>query len=116
MNCCLRELRNKWDRASQYYNLATMPLEALLFRRLRSKLLTSAAGRVLEVAVGTGSNLKHYPPAVDIVAIDLSPGMLSTARKRGASKVALMDAEQLGFRDGSFDTVVSTLGTCTFPD
>jgi ubiquinone/menaquinone biosynthesis C-methylase UbiE len=27
-----------------------------------------------------------------------------------------MDAEHLAFNDGSFDTVVSTLGTCTFPD
>ena len=27
-----------------------------------------------------------------------------------------MDAEHLAFKDGSFDTVVSTLGTCTFPD
>ena len=27
-----------------------------------------------------------------------------------------MDAGQLAFGDGTFDTVVSTLGTCTFPD
>jgi ubiquinone/menaquinone biosynthesis C-methylase UbiE len=29
---------------------------------------------------------------------------------------AVMDAEELEFRDGSFDTVVSTLSTCTFPN
>jgi ubiquinone/menaquinone biosynthesis C-methylase UbiE len=28
----------------------------------------------------------------------------------------VLDAEQLEFPDGSFDTVVSTLSTCTFPN
>jgi ubiquinone/menaquinone biosynthesis C-methylase UbiE len=30
--------------------------------------------------------------------------------------VVVMDAAHLAFREGSFDTIVSTLGTCTFPD
>ncbi|CAN0541011.1 unnamed protein product, partial [Scytosiphon promiscuus] len=46
---------------------------------LRSKLLARAAGRVLEVGVGTGLNLRHYPRdrVTSIDAVDLSPGMLS---------------------------------------
>lgn len=43
-----------------------------MFRRLRSGLLKSASGRVLEVAGGTGWNLGHYPAGVDMVIIDLS--------------------------------------------
>ena len=112
----LHELQSKWDRASRWYDLATAVLEALVFRRLRSRLLKSASGRVLEVAGGTGRNLGHYPTGADVITIDLSPGMLAKARKRGAPKVAVMDAEHLAFRDGLFDTVVSTLGTCTFLD
>jgi ubiquinone/menaquinone biosynthesis C-methylase UbiE len=112
----LHDLQTKWDRASKWYDLATAALEALVFRRLRSRLLKSASGRVLEVAGGTGRNLGHYPTGADVITIDLSPGMLAKARKRGASKVAVMDAEHLAFRDGLFDTVVSTLGTCTFLD
>jgi len=112
----LRDLRDNWDRASRWYDLAIVALEALIFRRLRVRLLKSATGRVLEVAAGTGSNLAHYPAGLDIIAVDLSPGMLAKARHRGARKVAVMDAGCLAFRDGSFDTVVSTLGTCTFPD
>jgi hypothetical protein len=50
----LRELQKKWDRASRWYELATVALEALVFRRMRSRLLKSAAGRVLEVAAGSG--------------------------------------------------------------
>jgi ubiquinone/menaquinone biosynthesis C-methylase UbiE len=101
----LRNLREKWDGASRWYDFATAGLEVLIFR-----------GRVLEVAVGTGSNLAHYPAGVDIIVVDLSPRMISKARQRGAQKAAVMDAQHLAFRDGSFDTVVSTLGTCTFPD
>lgn len=45
---------------------------------LRSKLLARAAGCVLEVGVGTGLNLRHYPRngVTSIDAVDLSPGML----------------------------------------
>lgn len=112
----LESLQRKWDRASGWYDLAVVPLEVLIFRRLRSRLLRFAAGRVLEVAAGTGVNMKHYPPGANVVVVDLSPAMLARARSRGAPKVAVMDAGRLAFEDGSFDTVVSTLGTCTFPD
>ena len=112
----LRNLREKWDRASRWYDFATAGLELLIFRRLRSQLLRSAGGRVLEVAGGTGSNLVHYPSGTDVVIVDLSPRMLLKARLRGAGTIAAMDAQYLAFRDSSFDTVVSTLGTCTFPD
>jgi ubiquinone/menaquinone biosynthesis C-methylase UbiE len=112
----LLDLQRKWDRASRWYDLATIALEALVFRRLRSRLLKSAGGRVLEVAAGSGTNLAHYPGGLDITAVDLSPSMLLRARIRGARRAAVMDAQHLAFRDRSFDTVVSTLGTCTFPD
>src|SRR4029077_14721825 len=97
-------------------DLATLALEALVFRRLRSGLVKPAVGRVLEVAAGSGLNLAHYPGGLDITAVDLSPRMHLKVRQRGARKAAVMDAQHLAFRDGSFDTVVSTLGTCTFPD
>jgi len=112
----LLDLQRKWDRASRWYDLATLALEALVLRRLRSRLLKATVGRVLEVAAGSGLNLAHYPGGLDITAVDLSPRMLIKARMRGARKAAVMDAEHLAFADGSFDTVVSTLGTCTFPD
>ena len=112
----LRDLRERWDQAARWYDFAAIGLEILIFWRLRSGLLKSATGRVLEVAAGTGSNLVHYPAGTDPIIVDLSPRMLMKALQRGARKVAVMDAQHLAFRDGSFDTVVSTLGTCTFPD
>ena len=38
--------------------------------------------KVLEVGVGTGISLKHYPSYVKVEAIDYSEPMLSKARKR----------------------------------
>src|SRR5258708_25172962 len=112
----LRDLQEKRAGGVRWYDFATAGLEALLFRRLRSQLLKSAVGHVLEIAAGTGPNLAHYPAGLHIIAADLSQAMLVKARQRGAREVAVMDAQHLAFRDASFDTVVSTLGTCTFPD
>jgi ubiquinone/menaquinone biosynthesis C-methylase UbiE len=78
-------------------------------------------GRVLEVAVGTGKNLPYYPPRCQLIAVDLSREMLNVARKRAAKlsmhvSFVVADAEALPFRDNRFETVVSSLSTCTFPN
>jgi ubiquinone/menaquinone biosynthesis C-methylase UbiE len=53
--------------------------------------------------------------------MDLSAEMLNLARRRAGELsidvlFLLADAEALPFRHNSFDTVVSSLSTCTFPD
>jgi ubiquinone/menaquinone biosynthesis C-methylase UbiE len=83
--------------------------------------LRRASGKVLEVAVGTGKNLRYYPEGSRMIAVDVSREMLNVARKRAAKlsiniSFVLADAESLPFRDKSFDTVVSSLSTCTFPN
>jgi ubiquinone/menaquinone biosynthesis C-methylase UbiE len=71
--------------------------------------------------VGTGKNLPYYPQSCRIIAVDVSREMLNVARKRAGKlpvdvSFLLADAEALPFRDKSFDTVVSSLTTCTFPN
>jgi ubiquinone/menaquinone biosynthesis C-methylase UbiE len=89
---------------------------------LRRNLLTHARGRVLEIGVGTGLSLPHYPPPVDeLVAADSSEPMLRRARKRAQEagrEVEFVNApaEQLPFADDSFDTVVSMVVLCTVKD
>jgi ubiquinone/menaquinone biosynthesis C-methylase UbiE len=89
--------------------------------RLRRKLLEDARGRVLEIGVGTGLSLPHYPPVDELVAADPSEPMLRRARHRAAElgrDVTFVEAraEQLPFEDDSFDTVVSMVVLCTVGD
>ena len=46
------------------------------YRKWRPGLLTDVSGEVLEAGVGTGRNLKHYQPGVNLTAVDFSPAML----------------------------------------
>ena len=80
-----------------------------------------ARGRTLEVGIGTGLNLEHYPPGVDLVGLDPDGQMLEGARRRSAElghPVTLVegDAMDLPFDAESFDTVVCTFVLCGVPD
>lgn len=82
---------------------------------------SKATGRTLEVAIGTGLNLPHYPPDVRLTGIDLSPEMLAlavTRAKEMGRRIGLTegDAQYLPFADGSFDTVVCTYALCSIRD
>jgi demethylmenaquinone methyltransferase/2-methoxy-6-polyprenyl-1,4-benzoquinol methylase len=112
--------RETYDELGARYDRLTLPLEGLVFERMRRGVLSRATGRVLEIGVGTGKNLDYYPPVVHrIVGVDLSSSSLDVACHRAESLEKafhpyLGDAERLPFEDGSFDTVVSTLAGCTF--
>jgi ubiquinone/menaquinone biosynthesis C-methylase UbiE len=116
-----REIAAKYDRFAAWYDWLEGILNLLGLSRLRRTLVRQAAGKVLEVAVGTGKNLSYYPGDYRIIALDLSSQMLKVARDRAAKlsmpvSFLVADAEALPFRDNTFDTVVSTLSTCTFPN
>lgn len=113
--------RRYWDRSAATYDRPMMMLDRALFHDTRAWVCGQAEGQVLEVAVGTGLNLAHYPPAVALTGIDLSQAMLTLARDRSAAmgrEITLQagDAERLAFPDSSFDTVVCTFGLCAIPD
>lgn len=97
------------------------------FREQRRDLMAHAHGRVLELGVGTGSNLAYYPVEVsDVVGIDPHDAVLEKARDtvRGLERNGLpyrvrlhrASAEDLPYDDASFDTVVAFLTLCTIPD
>lgn len=76
---------------------------------------------MLEIAVGTGRNLAHYPEGVRLTGIELSPEMLAIAKDRAKefrpeADLRLGDAQHLEFPDESFETVVITLALCTIPN
>ena len=109
-----------WDSAAPKYDKQIALFERIWFAGGRQWLGERARGRVLEVAVGTGRDLPHYPAGVTITGIELSPAMLAIARQRAAGlgrEVDLRegDAEHLPFGDSSFDTVLCALSLCTIP-
>lgn len=89
---------------------------------LRAEVLADARGEVIELGVGSGLNLAHYPASVSsIVGVDVSPRLLAmaAARARAAPRpVRLVEAnaERLPFPAARFDSAVSTWVLCSIPD
>jgi ubiquinone/menaquinone biosynthesis C-methylase UbiE len=116
-----QEISRKYDRFARWYDWVEGIPDLLGLSRLRRQLLRRASGRVLEVAVGTGKNLPYYPLGCRVVALDVSREMLKVTRKR-AGKLSMnvsflvADAEALPFPAHCFDTVISSLSVCTFPN
>jgi ubiquinone/menaquinone biosynthesis C-methylase UbiE len=114
-------VRGHYDKTASKYNRQISFFERVLFGGGREWVCSQAEGEVLEIAAGTGRNLRHYPPGVRLTAIELSPEMIEFARREAAAvgrdaDLRVGDAQTLEFPDASFDTVVCTLGLCTIPD
>src|SRR5512147_1274796 len=87
--------------------------------RKRKELFALATGNVLDVGCGYGINLPYLIHATQITGIDFSSVMLDKAREMARrSKIPVHlhqeDAEALDFPDSTFDTVISSLSTCSF--
>ncbi len=92
-------------------------------RRQTVAIANQGAGRVLEVGVGTGLSLPRYAEKLEVTGIDVSDEMLKRARGRVAKKslkniagLHEMDAANLTFPDGYFDTVVAMYVMTVVPD
>lgn len=114
-------LRRKWDRYAGSYDQEMGFLDRRLFGDSRDWVCSRATGQTLEVAIGTGLNLAHYPDGVRLTGVDWSPAMLAIARRRAGElghdvDLRRGDAQDLEFPDASFDTVVSTFSLCAIPD
>ncbi|MGH3766599.1 MAG: class I SAM-dependent methyltransferase [Pseudonocardiaceae bacterium] len=113
--------RRYWNRHSKTYDREMRYMDRKLFGDTRSWICQQATGEVLEVAIGTGLNLEHYPPDVALTGIELSPDMLAIARRRANDlhrhvELRVGDAEALELPSATFDTVVCTFSLCAIPD
>jgi phosphatidylethanolamine/phosphatidyl-N-methylethanolamine N-methyltransferase len=114
--------KSRYNRIAPVYDLMEGIVERFAFRRWRERLWSQVDGdRVLEVGVGTGKNVPHYPRGVQITAVDLSNKMLERARRRVQvlnieADLRLMDAQRLAFPDAAFDAAVATFVFCSVPD
>ncbi len=99
------------------YDGVVTTLDHLGLARLRRQLSHGLAGDVLEVGVGTGRQLAHYPPSARITAVDPDAAAIRFAGRRSPhTRLVVAEAEALPFPDASFDVVVFALVLCTVRD
>jgi ubiquinone/menaquinone biosynthesis C-methylase UbiE len=111
-----------------FYDHFVLPrLVALAMRNkalvpFRQRIGSAAAGRVLELGIGTGLNLGFYGATVtSVVGVDPSPVLLRMAKDRAHGArlpIELLEAtgERLPLEDRSVDTVVTTWALCSIGD
>ena len=112
------EITQSYNKYARWYDILEKIPEILGISRVRKTLFRKASGEVLEVAAGTGNNLRHYPKDCKITLIDLSRSMLNIASEKARKQklnisIREMDAESLEFPENAFDTVVDSLSLCT---
>ena len=78
------QVRRVYEREAGNYDRNVKLPERLLFAGGREWVCAQAEGEVLEIAVGTGLNLPHYPDGVRLTGIEFVPAMLDIARRRAA--------------------------------
>jgi len=87
-----------------------------------SQLMPQSGERILEIGVGTGLTLPHYPVGCNVVGIDISEPMLDRARRRLVGlqhanvRLENMDARAITYGDGEFDKVLAPYVISVVPD
>jgi ubiquinone/menaquinone biosynthesis C-methylase UbiE len=86
----------------------------------RQRIVPLAAGRVLEIGLGSGLNLPFYTDrATEVIGLDPHPKLLAMASKKTTavpSRIIEGSAECIPLEDKSVDTVISTWTLCSIPD
>ena len=116
-----RENLDRYSVTAWFYDLLDYPWERQ-YRTWRPQLLSGVSGTVLEIGVGTGRNLPHYPAGVEhLTALDFSPAMLQRARRRAEGAVCPVLFVQddvctmTSIASGQFDWVVACFLCCVLP-
>jgi ubiquinone/menaquinone biosynthesis C-methylase UbiE len=120
LNKDTEKIKKRYNRTAGLYDLLEV-LEKGRMAQWRMALWKEAKGKVLEVGVGTGRNIRYYPDDIEITAIDFSEKMLERAEKKALKlgrkvDLRLMDVQELSFADEIFDTVITTCVFCSVPD
>ncbi len=116
-------IRNTYKRYAGSYDKIFGPIFENGRRQAVEKMCCVEGDRILEVGVGTGLAMHHYPPYTRVFGIDISPHMLSVAKRNinsGRSmprvSLALMDAQNLCFPDNFFSKISAMYVATVVPD
>ena len=114
----MKTSRDVYDEFADRYESVMGPFERWFLTRLRQRTIDylPRSGRILELGSGTGSNFVLYHEGVSVTAIEPSSEMIKLAAGKQRSvglQLVQGRAEQLPFRDSTFDAAVSTLVMCS---
>lgn len=91
-------------------------------QRWRAEVTAGLAGTVVEIGFGSGLNVEHYPPEVELV---LAVEPAEVARQLAAKRIERsgvtvehigLDGQAIPLDDASCDAALSTFTLCTVPD
>jgi ubiquinone/menaquinone biosynthesis C-methylase UbiE len=123
MNAGLAAIKSRQQEAWSTGNYAVVGTTLQIVGESLCEALDLRAGsRVLDVAAGNGNaTLAAARRFADVTSTDYVASLLGSARRRAeAERLPIhfqeADAENLPFRDGSFDVVLSTFGVMFTPD
>ncbi len=112
----------KYNRIARFYDLMNRGSEKRWFSKWKKQFFSPLTGNILEVGIGTGQSIDFYNKDAKVIGIDFSEKMLDKAEeklaKSGKKNITLkqMDAENLDFKDNSFDYVVTSCVFCSVPN
>lgn len=110
------DIASMFDQVAERYDLMNGILSGgqhLRWRRQTVKAVDALAGqRILDIAAGTGTSSEPFADAgADVVAADLSEGMLAVGRRRRPDITFVQaDVTRLPFADEEFDAVTMSYG------
>ena len=111
--------QRKWDRAAVAYDWMNAYGPECRWGPAKRRLFSRMRGKVLFIAVGTGQDIRFFPPGRDIVGIDISARMLEKARPRADAYDASFELRHLDVHDldgnETFDQVFTSCTFCSVP-
>jgi ubiquinone/menaquinone biosynthesis C-methylase UbiE len=87
----------------------------------RGRVVARAAGRVLEIGIGSGLNMPFYGNSVkEVIGLDPSAQLLAMAQRAVRPRIPIEfiegSAEAIPLEDQSVDAVLTTWTLCSIPD
>lgn len=104
--------KDEYGRLARIYDPVTAPFLDPIRRSVAQRAEQAGCSRVLDVCCGTGRQcLFLHRSGIQATGVDLSPAMLSVARRKSPAAVAYsrQDAADMGFADNSFHGAILCL-------
>ncbi|MCH1543089.1 MAG: class I SAM-dependent methyltransferase [Alphaproteobacteria bacterium] len=118
------DVRRSYARWAGHYDFTFALFGRKYVKKIVNRLNDETHGRhVLDVGTGTGLSLPYFRHDLTVTGIDISEDMLARAEQRAQRKklkniagLYVMDAGNLQFDDGAFDSVLATFVKSVVPN